>query len=74
MACINADGTITESARKLLDSLKTPKRPEEIARILEEPLYKVRSSLREMSNSGFIAGYKEEYVLTDKGKEVVSLN
>ena len=71
MACLNSDGTITESAKKLLDSLKTPKTPEEVARSLEEPLYKIRSSLREMRNFGFVASYKEEYVLTDKGKTAI---
>ena len=71
MACLNSDGTITESAKKLLVSLKTPKTPEEVARSLEEPLYKIRSSLREMRNYGFVAAYKEEYVLTDKGKTAI---
>ena len=67
MACVNADGTLSPSARSLLTLLENPLAPEEIAEKLKRPLFQVRSSLREMSNSQLIAPEGDGYVRTAEG-------
>ena len=69
MACVNADGTISGSAKELLNLISSPHADEEIAVKLNRPLFKVRSSLRELEGAGFAikSGYK--FSITEKGKE-----
>lgn len=67
MACVNADGTLSPSARSLLIHLDRPLRPEEIAERLQRPLFQVRSSLREMSNAHLIAPEGEAFIRTEEG-------
>lgn len=69
MACVNADGTITATAKELLQLLSKPFSPEEIAEQLKRPLFKVRVSLRELSEAGFIQEAEGKYTITDAGTE-----
>ena len=69
MACVNADGTITTTAKELLQFVSKPFSPEEIAEQLKRPLFKVRVSLRELSEAGFIKESDGKYVITDAGKD-----
>ena len=69
MACVNADGTITPTAKALLKSLETPRSAEEIAETLGFPLFRVRSSLRELAAAGWIAVRDEKYLTTEDGKK-----
>jgi predicted transcriptional regulator len=71
MACVNPDGTITETAKALLGVLDEPMAPEEISQKLGQPLFKVRSSLREMSGAELIKEKKGRYIITEKGKEKI---
>jgi predicted transcriptional regulator len=71
MACVNPDGTLTESAKALLAILDDPKTPEEISKQLEQPLFKIRSSLREMTSAGLVKEEGAKYIITEKGKEKV---
>jgi predicted transcriptional regulator len=69
MACINADGTITETARTLLQAaLKASLSPEDISVQVGQPLFRVRSSLRELTGAGFIREENGKYTTTDIGK------
>jgi predicted transcriptional regulator len=69
MACIDADGTLTITAKFLLKSLaESPLPPEEIARALGEPLFKVRGNLREMREAGLIDEEGGRFFLTEEGK------
>jgi len=72
MACIKPDGSLTPSAKALLSSIGEPLSPEEIAAQLNQPLFKVRSILREMVNAGLAVAVDEKYRLTAKGKEKLS--
>lgn len=69
MACVNADGTLTAVAervlRALLDDVLTP---EEIARATEIPLYRARASLRELAAAGYLAEDAGGWRLTDAGR------
>lgn len=68
MACVNADGTITPTAKALLQSLADPLGPEEIASKIGAPLFRVRSSLRELQAAGFVAESGGKYSTTDQGR------
>jgi len=69
MACITADGVLTESARELLELVETPRTVDEIAATLGRPLFQVRSSLREMTGAGLVVAAAEGgYVVTAEGR------
>jgi predicted transcriptional regulator len=68
MACVNPDGTITASARALLGAASEPMSPEELARKVGQPLFRVRSSLRELIGAGLIEESGEKYAATEQGK------
>ena len=68
MACISDDGTLTLTASFLLKNLaQQPLPPEEIAKRLGEPIFKVRGNLRELSGAGYIQEKDGVYTLTDEG-------
>jgi Mn-dependent DtxR family transcriptional regulator len=69
MACVSADGTITPTAKALLKILEAPLGVEEIAARLGSPLFKVRSSLRELAAAGLVAVQSDKYQATEEGKK-----
>jgi len=69
MGCVNQDGSITGSARQMLNLLNEPYTPEEAAKKSGQPLFKVRSSLREMTEAGLIEAVDDKYRTTDLGRE-----
>lgn len=71
MACISADGTLTASARKILETLNNPATPEEIVHATGLPLFKVRSGLREMAQAGLIEEDGGRYHLTEAGRQKI---
>ena len=68
MACINADGTLTALATKLLKVMRDPITPEDAARQSQVPLYRVRSSLREFLQAGLVEEQEGKCVLTSAGR------
>lgn len=68
MACINPDGTLTPTALRVLKAAEQPKTAVELAQLLALPLYRVRSSLRELVAGGFLKEEAEQYVLTETGR------
>ncbi len=69
MACIDPDGTLTITGKFLLKSLvEKPLPPEEIARRLGEPLFKVRGNLREIREAGLIDEEGGNFHLTEAGR------
>ena len=68
MACVNADGTITPTAKALLQSLESPLGPEAISAKIGAPLFRVRSSLRELQAAGFVAESEGLFRTTDAGR------
>jgi len=71
MACVNPDGSISESARTLLKAAESPAAPEEIGNKIGQPLFKIRSSLRELSDAGLILEKDGKYSITDAGRKVI---
>jgi predicted transcriptional regulator len=71
MACINPDGTITETGKALLRILQEPLTPEEISQKSGQPLFKIRSSLREMAGAGLVREERDKYVAAEEGKKKI---
>ena len=71
MACVNPDGTLSPSAIELLKALQDPLDAEEISQKLGRPLFKVRSSIREMTEAGMIAADGEKYSITEEGRKKI---
>ncbi len=69
MACVNPDGSLSPSAAALLGMAAEPLRPEEIAGKVGQPLFKVRSSIREMAAAGLLREEGGKYVITEEGKK-----
>ncbi len=72
MACVNAKGQLTQSAKKLLravgdDSLS----PQDISKKAGIPLFKVRSSLRELKDAEYVSEENGSWQLTEKAKKVL---
>ncbi len=69
MACIDPDGSLTITATFLLKSLaEQPLSPEEIAKRLGEPLFRVRGNLRELREAGLIEEEGGVFHLTEEGR------
>jgi len=75
MACITPDGKLTERAKQILETLikEGCKSEEEIASLVNRPLFQVRSSIREMIEAGVLERKEERVCITDKGREVYEL-
>jgi predicted transcriptional regulator len=71
MACVNPDGTITESAKALLTIVQNPSTPDEISKKVGQPLFKVRSSLREMVEAEMVNEEEGKFIITEKGREKI---
>jgi len=70
MACVNTDGTLTQSARSVLAAAREPALSEEIAGQTGLPLYRIRSSLRELHDAGLLEAQLDgRYRLTTAGSE-----
>ncbi|MGQ9815526.1 MAG: hypothetical protein ACUVR3_10300 [Candidatus Roseilinea sp.] len=70
MACINPDGTLAPSARSVLSALRGgPTKPEALAQQAGLPLFRVRSSMRELAEAGLVTEIEGAYALTDAGRE-----
>jgi predicted transcriptional regulator len=72
MPCISPDGKPTSTGIALLKSLKNEAlSPEEITSKTGQPLFRVRSGLRELNNAGFVEETGDKYGLSETGKTLV---
>jgi predicted transcriptional regulator len=72
MPCVSADGKPTTSGTAVLKSLKNGAlSPEEIANKTGQPLFRVRSGLRELKKAGFVEETEDKYRLSETGKTAV---
>jgi predicted transcriptional regulator len=71
MPCILPDGSVTESAKKVLSAAMKEKNPEEIAKAAGLPLFRVRSSIRELTEAGFIESRNGKYLTTEGGRKKI---
>ena len=68
MGCINSDGSLSASARAILDAARTPATPEQLARTTGLSLYRVRGGLRELVHAGLIQDSFGMYQVTGAGE------
>jgi hypothetical protein len=74
MACIGEDGALTPTGVLMLKGLRYgPLPPEDIAKQVSEPIFRVRGSLRELAGADLIEERDGLYHLTDAGREKVNL-
>jgi predicted transcriptional regulator len=67
MPCVKPDGTIEPMAQAILRALHTPRTAEGICEYLRLPLYRVRSTVRELLEAGLVAETAGQYTLTTVG-------
>lgn len=68
MACISPDGTLSEPARKVLRALAQEKPLEAAAAEVDVPLYRIRSSVRELVQAGFVQESGARFQTTPAGR------
>jgi predicted transcriptional regulator len=72
MPCVSPDGKPTSSGMAVLKSLKDGAlTPEEIAGKTGQPLFRVRSGLRELKNAGLIEENVDKYALSKTGETAI---
>jgi DNA-binding IclR family transcriptional regulator len=72
LPCISADGKPTKSGIATLTAVKNgTSTPEAISEATGNPLFKVRSGLRELVNAGFAKQVDGNYQLTPEGGKLV---
>jgi len=72
MPCVSPDGKPTSSGMALLNSLKNKAlSPKEIASKTGQPLFRVRSGLRELKNAGFVEEHEGLYRLSKNGEMLI---
>ncbi len=72
MPCISPDGKPTQSGLNTLKAIKDgASTPEEVAPKTGQPLFKVRSGLRELASAGFVTEADGKYALSQKGAEAI---
>jgi DNA-binding IclR family transcriptional regulator len=72
LPCVSADGKPTKSGLATLNALKNgATTPKVISEVTGQPLFKVRSGLRELVNAGFIKQVEDDYQLTAEGNKLV---
>jgi predicted transcriptional regulator len=72
LPCVSPDGKPTKTGLATLNSIKTgASSPREIADATGQPLFRVRSGLRELVKAGFVELSEEKYLLTDEGEKVL---
>ena len=69
MGCIDPDGTLTLTAKFLIKTLgEGPLPPEDIAKVMSEPIFRIRGNLRELAQADLIQEEGGLYSLTEKGR------
>jgi predicted transcriptional regulator len=72
MPCVSPDGKPTSTGLATLKSLKDGAlSAEEVASKTGQPLFRVRSGLRELKNSGLVEEANDKYVLSKTGEKAI---
>jgi predicted transcriptional regulator len=67
MPCVKPDGTLEPMAQAILRALQTPRTADGICEYLRLPLYRVRSTVRELLEVGLVTETAGQYTLTAVG-------
>ncbi|MCW4022984.1 MAG: helix-turn-helix domain-containing protein [Candidatus Bathyarchaeota archaeon] len=72
MPCVSADGKPTKSGIATLSALKNgASTPKAVSEVTGQPMFKVRSGLRELVAAGFVKKVDDKYKLTPQGSKLV---
>ena len=71
MPCVRPDGTLEPMAQAIVRALPTLRTIEEVCGHLRLPLYRVRSTMRELVEAGMVTESDGVYRLTDSGRSRV---
>ena len=67
MPCVKPDGTLEPMAQAILRALRTPRTAEGVCDHLRLPLYRVRSTVRELVEAGLVVDADGTLRLTNAG-------
>lgn len=68
MACVNDTTTVTSSGEKLLSVAEPPATAAELAKRAKLPIFRVRSTLRQLVSQGLLVLKADRYHLTEAGR------
>lgn len=71
MACVNATGEITESARQILIALLEAAPLPQVAAQTGLPLYRIRSAMRELAEAGLAVETEDGWKTTETGHNAI---
>ncbi|MFP5275479.1 MAG: hypothetical protein ACLGPM_00065 [Acidobacteriota bacterium] len=71
MACVNARGEISESARQILIALLEGAPLSQVAVHTGLPLYRIRSAMRELGAAGLAVETAEGWKTTETGRNAI---
>jgi DNA-binding IclR family transcriptional regulator len=72
MPCVSPDGKPTSTGLATLSSIKAgASTPKEVSEATGQPLFRVRSGLRELVSAGLLEQSEERYRLTTAGEKVL---
>ena len=72
MACVNPNGEITDSARKILAAMENPVPLSRVAAETGYPLFRIRSASRELADAGLAAASGEAWQVTPAGRTAMA--
>ncbi len=68
MPCVKPDGTLEPMAQAILRALRTPRTVEGVCEFLRLPVYRVRSTVRELVEAGLVAETEGVCEITPAGQ------
>ncbi len=72
MPCVSPDGKPTSTGMTTLNAVKAgASTQKEVANATGQPMFRIRSGLRELVNAGFLELVDEKYALTVVGEQVL---
>lgn len=72
LACVDDKGRLSGTAGKLLETIETESlSPERISEKVNTPLFKVRSSLRDMKRMGFVNETDGQFQMNPDAKKLL---
>lgn len=72
MPCINPDGSLSTVALLMLDYLRIPRTERDIVDRAAQPTYRIRASLRELSEAGMVEFLGDQWKITSRGDEFLN--
>ncbi len=68
MPCLNDDGTLSPPGRAILKAMAGPVTLEDVAGLTDLPLYRIRSSIRELTGARLIEEVDGRFAITMAGR------